>query len=228
MPTRQQILNDVNLRYRNTFTTDQKNVWANEEELELFEVFEIDAPPYAFTTVAGEELYPIPQEVDIDKIKVVTYQMTDSALPPPPVFREVRFKRNDDNEFVGQADLWYTIISDAFYFNIPGGSLDDRVIYIYHDKDPQEWNTSNLSSSPDTPTRYQEILKLGILKRICAARKDAQMQSNYDAEYEQKINELMWRMKMSEPEFITPVDFMPSSPRLYRGTNWGRWPTTSP
>jgi hypothetical protein len=35
-------LTDVDLRYRNSFTTAQKLVWMTEEQSELFEVLEIE------------------------------------------------------------------------------------------------------------------------------------------------------------------------------------------
>ncbi|GIQ62160.1 hypothetical protein PACILC2_07280 [Paenibacillus cisolokensis] len=182
MATAQQILDDVNLRYRNSFTTEQKLVWFNEEQRELFDVLELDSPPYTFQTVEGENYYPFPDQFDTTKIKTVTYQINDTAEPS---FVEVPFLRNDDRQGVLDQP-WYTIVSDAIYLYVPDKVPDNRTVYIYTDSDPTEVTTANLNASPDLPTKYQEILKLGILKRICAARKDVVMVNNYTAEYEQK------------------------------------------
>lgn len=216
MPTSQDILTDVDLRYRNSFTTAQKLVWFNEEQRELFDILEIDSPPYAFTTVADESFYPFAADFDITKIKTVTYQTDDTDSPN---YVEVDPKRNDDNQYAAYGKPWYTVTSDSMYLYIPGGAVNDRNVYVYCDSDPTEVTTSNISSSPDLPTKYQEILKLGILKRIAGARKDILMRNNYDAEYQEKISDVLLLRKMKEPEWIQPVDMLPhAGGRLRRGT----------
>jgi len=206
MATAQQILDDVNLRYRNTFTTAQILVWFNEEQRELFDILELDSAPYNFTTVADENFYPFPDQFDVTKIKVVTYQTDDST---DPNYVEVPFFRNDDNQKSTYSSPWYTIVSDAFYLYVPDQVPADRTVYIYTDSDPTEVTTSNVSDAPDLPTKYQEILKLGVLKRIAGARKDIQMYNNYDMEREQKISDVLWSKKLAEPEFPSAIDMMP-------------------
>ena len=206
MPTSQDILNDVNLLYRNTFTTEQKLVWFNEEQRELFDILELDSPPYAFQTVEGENFYPIPDGFDIEKIKVVTYQNQDT---PEPNFDEIHFYRNDDYKNAPYGETWFTIVSGAFYLFVGGGVPDGRTVYIYSDSDPSEVTQANINLPPDLPVRYHEILKLGLLKRIAMARKDIVFQNNYDADREQKIAEVLWMKKLKEPEWVTPADVMP-------------------
>lgn len=201
----QAILNDIDLRYRNTFTQSQKLVWFNEEQRELFDVLEIDSPPYAFPTVLGENFYPFPAEFDVTKIKVVTYQVGDTI---ESTYIEVPFKRNDDNQTVS-GGVWYTITSDAMYLHVAGGVPDNRNVYIYTDADPTEVTVANVSENPSLPVRYQELLKLGVLKRIAGARKDVQMQNNYDMEYQEKISDVLWQRKQKEPEWTQPIDAMP-------------------
>lgn len=203
MASIQGLLDDINLRYRNTFTAAQKLVWMNEEQRELFEILEIDSVPFSFSTVSGMYLYPIPEGVEIDKIKVMTYQVNNSD------FIDIPFRKNDDRQFVFQDDYWYTILENNFYLNIPTVPVDDRLVYIYLDKEPEDITVSNLSVEPSVPVRYQEILKLGVLKRIAAARKDVTMKNSYEADYEQKIADLEWKMKMYEPEFRQPIDLQP-------------------
>lgn len=205
MPTSQEILTDVDLRYRNSFTTAQKLVWFNEEQRELFDILEIDSPPYTFQTMAGENFYPLPRGFDAAKIKVVTYQMDDSA---DPTYIELEHKRNDNKQYTSYGP-WYTIVSDAMYLYVPSSVPDARNVYIYRDADPADVLEGNLGVLPDLPTKYQEILKLGILKRIAGARKDITMRNNYDMEYQQKIDDILLLKKMKEPEWVTPVDVMP-------------------
>lgn len=202
MPSSQSILDDVDLRYRNTFTTDQKLVWFNEEQQELFDVLELDSEPYAFVTVADENFYPFPDQFDTTKIKTVTMQLNTTS--PNPEYTEVQFRRND-NDVYAPCNYWYTIVSDAMYLYYSGGVPADMNVYIYCDADPAQVTTANLDVAPELPTKYQEILKLGILKRIAMARKDISMHDNYDASYQEKIADVMWERKLKEPEFVQPT-----------------------
>lgn len=211
MAITQEILNDIDLRYRNTFTVAQKLVWMNEEKNELYEILEIDSFPINFPLQTDVQFYPMPDGVDIDRIKTISIQVNDAE--DFPEFRQLPFRMNDDNSYTYIADLYYTIVGDSFF--IPNGTKDDRQIYIYMDMPPSD--IADLSAEPGVPVRYQELLKLGTLKRIAMARKDAQMFSNYDAEYEQKIADLEWKMKMQEPEWRAPVDMMPRASRHRTG-----------
>jgi len=212
MATIQQILNDVDLRYRNTFTVDQKLVWYNEEVRELFEILEIDSEPYAFVTVEGENFYPFPPDFDVQKIKTVTFQIDGSH---DPKWEQIDFYRNDDT-IVPSLKPWWTIISDTFYLHVHPQVPGDRTVYIYCDKEPKE--VTSVADTSEIPKKYQEILKLGILKRIAMARKDVTMYNNYSGDYEQKIADILWEKKMKEPEWTTPLDVNPKV-----GDFWYGW-----
>jgi len=220
MSTAQAILDDINLRYRNTFTTSQVLVWLNEEQRELFDILELDSAPYAFVTVADENFYPFPDQFDTTKIKTVTYQINTGTDPD---YVELPFVRNDDRQFAPNQP-WYTIISDAFYLNVQDDVPADRTVYIYTDSDPDEVSTANLDVSPDLPTKYQELLKLGVLKRIAMARKDIIMAQNYENIYDQKIADVLWTRKLKEPEFTQAINgnYQPSWQTSFWGWGWIR------
>jgi hypothetical protein len=205
------LLVDVDLRYRNTFTPAQKLVWANDEKNQLFEIFEIDLAPISFPLMAGVEFYEIPTGVDVDRIKTMTIQISDSDDPD---FVPLPFKRNDDHHYAGYGGYWYTIVAEMFYINVPGTIVDDRQVYIYLDTAADDMT---LTSDIVIPGRYLEILKLGILERIAGARKDIIMKNNYAMDKEQMIIEAEWRIKMNEPDFIQPGDVMPRKGRFRTG-----------
>jgi hypothetical protein len=209
MSTNQQILDDINLRYRNTFTTAQKLVWMNEEQSELFEILELDSAPVSFPLQTDVRFYPIPVGVDIDRIKTVSIQVNDD--PNTPEFRQLPFRENDDNSYTYVADLYYSIVGKSFF--IPNGTIDDRQIYIYMDKPTTDITTGNLGNEPAVPVRFQELLKLGVLKRIAEARKDTLMRNNYDANYQEKISNMQEKMALQVPEYHRPIDVMPRSER---------------
>lgn len=223
MSTSSDILNDVDLRYRNTFTVDQKLVWFNEEQRELFDVLELDSEPYGFVTVADNNYYPFPDQFDTSKIKSVAIQI-DSNLPEPP-FVEVPFRRNSF-DVDGGWSYWYTIVSNMLYLYYAGGVPDGKTVYIYCESDPTEVTDANLTSSPDLPVKYQEILKLGILKRIAQADQDVVMSNDFDNNYQEKIAEILWSRKLKEPEWTQPTDELPRV-NGYRFYGWSptsvRW-----
>jgi hypothetical protein len=215
LATIQSLLDDINLRYRNTFTTAQKVVWMNDEQNDLFEILEIDSVPYGFNTVASQFLYPIDAGIDIDRIKQLTIQVNSST---PPNFDDLPFKRTTDE--VDVSECWYTLVERNFYINIPSGAVNNRAVYIYLDSQPTAISETNLSVEPSIPLRYQDIFKVGVLKRIASARKDTLMRNNLDAEYQEMIQDVQWLMKMNTPEFTTPIDVMPKVSRniTYRRT----------
>lgn len=207
------IMSDINLRYRNTFTNAQKLVWLNEELRELFDVLEIDSPPYAFQTVKGNNLYPFPDGFDETKIKVVSMQINTTS--PQPQYREVPFKRNDDDIFA-PGGPWYTIVSNVMFLDYPGGVPDGMTVYVYCDAEPTEVTEATMNLECELPKKYQEILKLGVLKRIAGARKDIIMRNNYDLEYQEKITDVLWERKLEEPEFTQP-----SAPPFWNSRGYG-------
>lgn len=196
------LLADINLRYRNTFTIEQKLVWLNEEQRELFDVLELDSQPYTFMTVKDNNFYPFPDGFDVTKIKVVNMQLNTTS--PDPSYKEVPFKSNDDNVYAPSGP-WYTVVSDTMYLHHPGGVPDEMSVYIYCDADPTEMTTATMSQEPDLPLKYQEILKIGVLKRIAGARKDIVMRNNFDAEYQEKITDVLWARKLQEPQWVQPT-----------------------
>lgn len=215
MASANDIMSDVNLRYRNTFTLAQKLVWLNEEKRELFDVLEIESPPYAFKTVKGIELYPFPAGFDVTKIRTVTYQTNNGST-----YREVPALSNDDNQFTAQWDTWYSIVAGNMLLNVPGGPEEGRNVYIYTSSDSENVTEATASNPLDLPIKYQEILKFGVLERIAEARKDIVMKNNYAIEKEQKISDLMWSRKAQEPEWSTAQDVMPIRPSQVSNGWW--------
>lgn len=199
-------MDDVNLLYRNTFSTAQKLVWFNEEQRQLFDILELDSAPYTFTTVEDENFYPFPDQFDKTKIKAVTYQVDDTT---DPQYTEIPYAANDPFSPSPYSYPWWSIVSDVFYLYMPDKVIGNRILYIYCEADPTEVTAANMGDNPDLPTKYQEILKLGILKKIAMARKDVVMYNNYTADYEKKITDVLWQKKLDEPNWKQPQDVMP-------------------
>lgn len=204
MATYKDILDDVKLRYRHTFTDKQVFVWLNESMGDIYDVIELDSVPYLIQTIYHEHFYNLPDNMDVTRIKTVTCQKTNSD-----VYTEIPFVRVDDMQFTEVNSHWYSIVGQMFYINIPGEILDNIPILIFCDSFLDSITEDNLNDKVNLPVRYHEILKLGILERIAEARKDVVMKNNYTIDKEEKLTDYAWQTKLAEPEWTKPIDNMP-------------------
>lgn len=204
MATYKDILDDVKIRYRHTFSDNDIFVWLNESMGDIYEVIELDSIPYLIQTIYHEHFYNLPDNMDVTKIKTVTCQITDSDA-----YTEIPFVRVDDMQFADATTHWYSIVGGMFYINIPNEILDNIPILIFCDSFIDTITEGNIDDKVNLPVKYHEILKLGILERIASARKDTVMKNNYFNEKEGKLTEYAWQTKLAEPEWTRPIDVMP-------------------
>lgn len=210
MTTATTLLTDINLRYRNTYTEAQKCTWMNDEQNEIIDLFKIDIGSINFPLITDTEFYTIPIEIEnIDQIRTATIQINDDATYPE--FVQLDYKRDGNNVYVDENAYWYTIVGESLYINVPGGAVTDRQVYFYLDGASEAITAG--TSTVNVPRKYLEILKLGTLKRIAGARKDVQMYNNFNTEREKIIDDMLWTVQMSEPEFTSPGDAMPRAGR---------------
>lgn len=213
---------DIDLRYRNTFTTQQKITWMNDEQNDIFNTFKIDIGPVNFPLQNGVQFYPLPVTVQyIEQIRTVTIQV--GANQTYPEFAELPYKRDDDG-VLADCDWWYTIVGqDTMFINIPPtDTVDDYQVYMY--LDGAAFQITDATSPISVPQKYQEILKLGTLMRIAAARKDVLMQNNFSVSRDQIIADMTWTATVNEPIWITPVSTaytVPKNPLPWGFNGWG-------
>lgn len=200
------LLTDIDLRYRNSFTVGQKCVWMNDEQNDIFTQFKIDIGPVNFPLITGVYFYSLPSTIEyVEQIRAATIQINDDE--DNPVFIPLPYRRNGVG-VLGDLDYWYTLNGQgSVYINIPAIDVDDRQVYFYLDgaADPIVDGNSPVS----VPTKYLEILKLGTLTRIAAARKDIVMRNNFDLERQEKIADMVWTTYTNQPEFVRPVNTLP-------------------
>lgn len=225
MATIQSLLDDINLRYRNTFTDAQKLVWMNDEQNDIFNTFKIDIGPVNFALQKGVQFYPLPVIVEyIEQIRTVTIQV--GANQTYPEFMELPYRRDDDG-VLADCDLWYTLVGqDTIFINIPPtATVDDYQVYMYIDG--AAFQITSVTSPVSVPQKYQEILKLGTLKRIAAARKDVLMYNNYDIQRNEIIMDMTWTSVINEPSWISPVSAAFTVPKWGFGYYGYGYPLTS-
>lgn len=210
MTTATTLLTDINLRYRNTYTEAQKCTWMNDEQNEIINMFKIDIGSINFPLIANTEFYAIPIDIeDIDQIRTATIQINDDATYPE--FVQLDYKRDGNSVQVDPNAYWYSVIGESIYINVPGGAVTDRQVYFYLDGTSTAITAG--TSTVTIPRKYLELLKLGTLKRIAAARKDITMRNAYESERLQIIDDMLFAAILNEPEWTSPADCMPRSGR---------------
>lgn len=210
MATYTELLTDIKTRYRHSFTDAQVLVWLNESMLEIYDTIELDSIPYLMQTSYEEHFYNLPANLDVTKIKTVTYRINEDN-----VFEELPFVRVDDMQFANREELWYSIVSRMFYINVPGGVVDNIPVFIFCDDFFDLITTANLGDALTLPLKYHEVLKLGVLERIAGARKDVVMKNNYFVDREQRMSDYVWASKLAEPEWTSVADAMPKVSRSW-------------
>ncbi|OPG91343.1 hypothetical protein B2I21_35175 [Chryseobacterium mucoviscidosis] len=197
-----ELLADINLRYRNTFTEAQKLVWMNDEQNDIFQSFKIERDPVPVPLVTGSKLYLRPPEIKyIEQVRAATMQLNTSGNDP--AFVDLPFRRNN-NDVGTNHEPWYTFLgSDKMYINVPNSEMTDCIAYFFIDgyATPITAGTSVLS----VPDKYMEIMKYGVLRRIAEARKDIVMVNNYTGSRDEIIDNMLWSEVASEPEWVQPT-----------------------
>lgn len=201
------LLTDIDLRYRNTFTAAQKSVWMNDEQNDIFNMFKIDIGPVNFPLQTGVQFYPLPATIQyVEQIRTATIQV--GADQTYPEFEELPYRRDDDG-VLSSNDYWYTLVGqDTLFINIPPTqTVDNYQVYFY--LDGSAFQITDATSPVSIPQKYFEILKYGTLRRIAEARKDSVMQLNYDNSRNEIINDMLWTSQVDQPSWVVPVATLP-------------------
>lgn len=204
IPTVQQLLDDINDRYRNTFTDTQKVRWMNRVQEQIFQYVPHESPPFTFTTVAETSYYALPSDCEPQLIKYLTIERKATTDD----FKQLTYKQPE--ETVGENEEFYTIVNDLIYINPkPTSTTEGKDVYLYYNKKPAEISTSGLSATPDLEENFHELLVYGVLERVCAARKDSIMKSNYASDFEFLFNRYQKIYKNTKAEFVRTIDRLP-------------------
>ncbi len=211
MPTVQQLLLDVNLRYRNTFTDAQKVTWMNYIQRQIFQTVRHEAAPFDFTLVSGQAYYPLPSDCDVKGIELVTLQV-DSDTGTSADYEQLDYRRKE--ELSNKEDKFYSIANGNIYINpLPNTTTAGRKVYIYYTKRPAALSDANLSAVPDLEEDFHELLAYGVLEKIAEARKDVAMKNNFATSFAELFANYDEQYSMTDPEFVQPIDVLPRASR---------------
>lgn len=196
------LLADINLRYRNTFTEAQKLVWMNDEQNDIFQSFKIESDPVPVPLVTGSKLYLRPPEIKyIEQVRAATMQLNSSGNDP--AFVDLPFRRNMNDVGANFAPFYTFLGPDKMYINLPNTDMTDCIAYFFIDGYAEPIVDGNTVLS--LPDKYMEIMKYGVLRRIAEARKDIVMVNNYTGSRDEIIDNMLWSEVTNEPEWVVPT-----------------------
>lgn len=207
MPTITELLTDIDLRYRNSFTTDQKVKWMNIVQVQIFQKVRHEAEPFYFTTVATQAFYPLPSDCDFKGVKQVAIETKASSGE----YRPLEYVSVESTERFSEKDYFYSIQgeSNLFLNPIPTSTDEGKRVYIYYNKKPAELSSSNTSATPDLEENFHELLVLGTLERIAMSRGEYEDKNNFANDFNLLLREYVNQYKLMQPEYYKTKDTMP-------------------
>ncbi len=214
MPTLQQLLDDINLRYRNTFAAAQKVIWMNHIQRQIFQSVRHEAAPYYFTLVDGQAFYPLPSDCDVKGIEQVALQV-DSDTGTNADYEQLDYRRKEEPAY--KEEKFYAIANGNIFVNpLPNSTTAGRRVYVYYTKKPAEISDTALNVKPDLEEDFHELLVYGTLEKIAEARKDVAMKNNFAASFTELFDSYQDQYDMADPEFVQPVDVLPKARSKFR------------
>lgn len=217
MPTVQQILNTINVTYRNTFTAAQKVEWMDTVQRQIFQRVPKEATPYQFITVVDSALYPLPDDCDRSAIKQVTVETKTGSGK----YQTLLYFSIESNQQVSESTPLYSLLEDMIFLNPMPTTVDagKKVNIVYNKRSVALTSTElGLAATPGLEEDFHELLVLGVLERIARARGENDDKSNFAADFNLMLLEYERQYKLRQPEYYQTKDVMPSRRRGL----WGR------
>lgn len=199
------LLADVDARYRNTFTQDQKIFWMNLVQRDIFRMLHHEPIVYLFQTVANQTNYPLPLDCQINAITSLEMETYLGS----GIFKPLSFYQDKDV----QDGQYYSIDQvQIFLYPTPDTTNAGTKLNLYYIKYPADLTAS---STPDLDVNFHELLILGTLERVAGARKDAVMKNNYQSDFQNLLDDFQFLSILSEPEMTGPTDTLPRIRRAW-------------
>lgn len=216
MPTVQQLLNDVRTRLpasTETFTDGVVIGWMNDTQNEIWR-YMASTEPFEFDTIAGQALYNMASDMEIDMIKSV--QVSNSTV----IDGAETYATYD---YAGPSD---TLSGNRYYdaygliglYPVPSSDVGSGYkVKITYEPSPIQLSTNTLTSIPSINDEYQDILKWRSLRDIAASgnNPDMNLYSFYQGLYEKLFKRI--KMDYNKRKAANPRDTYPRSEGWYNG-----------
>lgn len=186
MPTLDEILTDIDDRYANVFSQEQKIRWLNQVQRDVFR--EIALPEILqFKTVPGMSLYTETEGIDFDLIDSVTVDGNKYDL------KGIN-DTLDTYSYINVKDKHMAL------YPKPEKVMD---VYVYYKKRPK--TLIDLTETPELKEDYQEILKHGVFMIMALAMDDIGKHNNFAMLYNAELQKIKDDRKPSRDYKIEDV-----------------------
>lgn len=204
MPTIQEIIDEVDLTYRNTYTPEQKIKWMDAVQRQIFQVVPKESPPYVFTTVAGFSFYALPEDCDRFGIKEVTIERAAGTEK----YDTLPYISIESNQEIGETSKFYSVLQDQILINpLPNADSEGKKVYVIYNHRPAQLNDPD--SIPELEEDFHELLTLGVLERVARARGEIEDKNNFANDYNLLFRQYKEIYKLRQPEYYKINDVLP-------------------
>jgi hypothetical protein len=185
--TVKQLLTDIDRRYPNTYSDEDKIDWINQSLQEVYKDLALEEF-YKFNTIKGERIYNLPTNCTIDMIKNV--QMSINPVNLGNGEKNYRTLKNATNNETMNIPSYYAGIDETTIGIYPCPE-DVYSVNVYYGKTPDF--VSKESDFVDINNRYINLIKYNVLSIICMSgnNPDIEVANQYILLYNNLVNEVL-------------------------------------
>ena len=203
--TAQEILNDIDDRYPNIFTDEQKTRWLNIAitdlykvlgEEDIMETLTVADQPFYFLADVDEDLL----QIEFELIRAVTVNDV-----------EYRPKNITDNR---EPNIYYKV-ADEYLGIYPTPKTAGQKIYIHYKKRPVEIVYTVLTVIPEVSEDHYEILKYGVMVIMAESLDDIIKRNNFSNEFNARLQDALQDRNDQFAAFPTCEDVMTRKNKSY-------------
>ena len=183
--TAKQLIEDIDRRFPNTYSTDDKIVWINDTMKQIYKDLAIQ-DFYSFMTIKNHKLYTLPANCSIDNIKNVEKSERAITVDNRDYGNFKSLKSSLRDQVMYEPSYYDGTEGTIGLYPIPDGSYK---INVYYNKKPKM--ITNLDDYIEIDDRYTDLVKYNVLSIIAMSghNPDIEIANQYILLYNNLIQE---------------------------------------
>lgn len=183
--TAKQILTDIDRRYPNTYSEEDKISWINDTMKEIYKDLAIQEF-YSFNTIKGQNLYTLPEDCSIDNVKNVEISSKAKTVTNSDWGRFNALKSSLRNQDMYEPSYYDGTEGLIGIYPIPNGTYK---INVFYNKKPKM--ITNVDDYIEIDDRYTDLVKFKVLSIIAMSghNPDIEIANQYILLYNNLIQE---------------------------------------
>lgn len=183
--TARQILLDIDTRYPNTYSEEEKIRWINDTLKEIYRDLAIQ-DFYSFNTIKGQNLYVLPQNCSIDNIKNVEMSSKEKTTTNSDWGRFNVLKSSLRNQPMHSPSYYDGTEGTIGIYPVPNGTYK---INVFYNKKPKM--ITNEDDYIEIDDRYTDLVKFKVLSIIAMSghNPDIEIANEYILLYNNLVQE---------------------------------------